>query len=187
MKTHSILYFIALLPTENISKKIIAIKQEFVEKYNSRKSLNSPPHITLQASFKRPADTELIMIKGLNEFAKRQHPFEVRLEGFGAFPLRVIYINVTEHAPVKLLHNQLKTFLKDKLDLSKEDITRKFSPHLTVATRDLSKKQFHKAWPQFENREFEYSFSASGISLLKHNKKYWEVLKSFEFNKSLGK
>ena len=46
------LYFIGILPPEDIKKKITDIKHVVARKFGSKHALNSPPHITLRMPFK---------------------------------------------------------------------------------------------------------------------------------------
>ncbi len=61
----------------------------------------------------------------------------------------------------------------------KED--RPFHPHLTIATRDLRKKAFYEAWEHFKKKEYAAEWITEGISLLRHNKKNWDVLFTSQF------
>ena len=58
---------------------------------------------------------------------------------------------------------------------------RPFHPHITIATRDLTKAQFLEAWPGFEHRPLEAEWTASHISLLRHNGQTWNVVREIPF------
>ena len=62
---------------------------------------------------------------------------------------------------------------------------RPFHPHITIATRDLFKKSYYEAWDYFSKKEFTASWMAEGISLMKHNKKNWDVIYTSRFNSYL--
>ena len=59
--------------------------------------------------------------------------------------------------------------------------TRPFHPHITIATRDLHKKDFHDAWPMFEKEKFNAEWEANGLSLLRHNRTNWDVIHTCNF------
>jgi len=44
---------------------------------------------------------------------------------------------------------------------------------MTVAYRDLTAKNFQKAWEEFCSRSFDYTFNVNSIFLLKHHGKQW--------------
>ncbi|MCZ6595850.1 MAG: 2'-5' RNA ligase family protein [Bacteroidetes bacterium] len=179
------LYFIAIVPNLSVRELIKALKEEMKERFNSKHALKSPAHITLQMPFKRSQDFEVALVNTLKTFANRQQAFLTELSGFGCFSPRVLFVKVNDHKPIAIMCRDLKKVLSDTLDFKSDKITSKFHPHMTIATRDLSKLEFNKAWPEYEKRKFSSSFWASGISLLKHNGKHWEIHREFSFHKQL--
>ncbi|MEO0331724.1 MAG: 2'-5' RNA ligase family protein, partial [Bacteroidota bacterium] len=85
------LYFIALLPPKPFRQLAWKWKEYFRDHYQSKASLNSPPHITLHMPFKLQPEEEPELINTLQSVAENVSPFTVELEGFGAFPPRVIF------------------------------------------------------------------------------------------------
>jgi 2'-5' RNA ligase len=71
---------------------------------------------------------------------------------------------------------RLNSFYKIKID------TRPFHPHITIATRDLFKKSFCEAWPVFEKESFKEEWQVNGLSVLRHNKKNWDVIYTSQFS-----
>ncbi len=170
------LYFIAILPPQNLQHRITAIKHQIAERYKSRHSLKSPPHITLQMPFKWRADKENELIEGLQQFAKETQPFTIQLKGFNAFPPRVIYVDVVPSSELNDLKALLATFLRKNFKFNNtEHKSGVFKPHVTVAFRDLNKTSFTRAWEELRNDTFEATFKVNALSLLKHNGKTWEV------------
>ncbi|REL24285.1 2'-5' RNA ligase family protein [Rhodohalobacter sp. SW132] len=178
------LYLIALIPPENLRESVRQLKLEMKEQYNASHALKAPAHITLQMPFRREEDVELHLIETLQKFSSIIEPFEVKINGFDAFPPRVIFLKIVNHEPIVILHSNLNRLLEDKLEFTERELNLEIHPHLTIATRDLTKKMFHKAWPEFRERDFESSFSADRLHLLKHSGKEWEFFKEFDFGKS---
>lgn len=58
---------------------------------------------------------------------------------------------------------------------------RPFHPHITIATRDLHKKDFHEAWHLFETKKFKVEWEAKGLSVLRYNRTIWEVIHTSTF------
>jgi len=177
------LYLIALIPHEELREQIKALKEEMKEQFHAKHALKSPAHITLQMPFKRSEDSELHLINSLYEFAANQEAFRVELSGFDCFSPRVIFINLIDPEPIISVHAKLKKVLIGKMGFKKTDITQDMHPHVTIATRDLSVKNFKKAWLEFEKREFEASFLCKSLFLLKHNGKFWDIYREFLFKK----
>jgi len=174
------LYFIAIIPSQQVYNEVWQLKNYFREKYQSKASLNSPPHITLHMPFQWKEQKLEKLIEGLTEFAASQQTAEIRLKDFNAFPPRVIYMQVEKNSWLENLQRDLKKFCRQKLNLFNADYRDiPFHPHVTLAFRDLKKSNFLKAWEEFRQRKYEETFLVNEIVLLKHNKKVWEVFKRF--------
>lgn len=173
-----------MLPDIKLREEIRAIKEEFCRDYSASHALKSPAHITLQMPFKRTPDYEPMMTNALREFAVAEKPFTVGLDGFGAFAPRVIFIKIRDHQHVSGLHTRLSDVLLEQMGFSRGDIMVNVHPHITVATRDLSRDSFGRAWPMFENRKFTGSFTVNSLFLLKHSGRNWEIFREFTFTSS---
>ena len=178
------LYFIALIPDPPLREQVKLLKEEMRENYGAKHALKSPAHITLQMPFRRESSFETNMSNHLNAFCANQKSFPIALAGFSAFSPRVIYINISDHAQLLELHSALSDVLIAHLGFAPDKINRRFHPHMTIATRDLTASDFHSAWPLYRQRVFEAEFHAHSLYLLKHNGKYWDVYQSFSFDKS---
>lgn len=178
------LYFIALVPEPEIRDQVRDLKEEMKERFGAKHALKSPAHITLQKPFRRPEDMEAEIVQELEKLASKQQPFTVPLKDFGAFPPRVIFVKAENHDPVQQLHENLKKVLSDQFDFTPKEIQTEVHPHMTIATRDLSKSAFHKAWPKFEQRAYEAAFHVKSLFLLKHNSKSWDIYKEFSFEEA---
>lgn len=183
LKTHSQKrFFIALLPPKDVQKEATIIKEYFKEVYHSKAALKSPPHITLQPPFEWDIEELPRLIQALNYFSASQKPFTLTLSGFSAFKPRVIYIDVLKTPELLLIQKQLMSHLELSLSIvHKISKTRPFSPHLTVAFRDLTKKNFYQAWEEFKNKEIYYNFIIDQLTLLIHNGRQWEVHSEYKF------
>lgn len=175
------LYLIALVPGKELREHVRKLKLEMSDRFRTSHALKAPAHITLQMPFRREEEREQLILEKLRDFSTVRPPFEVSLNGFDAFPPRVIFLKVINHEPIKKLHAALNKFLKTKLQFTQKELNEEIHPHMTLATRDLSKKMFHKAWPDFKDREFEATFHADSLHLLKHNGKHWELFEEFPF------
>lgn len=178
-------YFIALVPPPPIADDALRLKNYFREQYNSKASLNSPPHITLHMPFKWKEEKENELMLAFTKFALGRPSFKIELQDFSAFAPRVIFIDVQPNDALTLLSKELHRFCKRELNLfnaAYKDLP--FHPHMTLAFRDLKKPMFEKAWEEFQKRKFSARFDVESIVLLKHNGKIWEVLKEFLFDPS---
>ncbi len=178
----SSLWFIALLPPSSLQEQITAIKQDFCDRYHSCAALKSPPHITLYPPFRWPREAIAEVKTALQTFtqsrscclASNEFAFPIHLQGYGAFPPRVIYIDVQPNPTLHQLHQDLLNALAQTLNLrDPREWQRPYRPHLTVAFRDLRRPQFHRAWSEYRDRPFQAEFQATHLTLLYHNQKHW--------------
>jgi 2'-5' RNA ligase len=179
------LYFIALIPPSPIYDAALEQKTYFKENYNSKASLNSPPHITMHMPFRWKEQKEKELVHVIGQFIKNFDPIKVCLDNFSAFPPRVIFINVVKSEALDQMQRNIQRFCKKELNLFNANYKEQaFHPHLTLAFRDLKKPNFKKAWEEFANKEFKAEFIADRIALLKHNGKIWQVFKEFNLESS---
>lgn len=179
------LYFIAILPPDDIAGKVQAVKKEFADNYDSQEAYRRPAHFTMQPPFKKPERDESKIIEAVSKFAGRQQPFMVQLNGFNYFRDDVIYIDIANPVPMQSLYRNLITFLQAECNFTDDMIrNQKLNPHMTVAYRDLSSGHFQKAWKVFSKRTFNYRFKVTSIFLLKHDSKRWQPHHEFHFRKS---
>lgn len=180
MANQSCRFFIALLPPPDIQDYANSIKQHFSDRYHSRAALKSPPHITLQPPFERLAAQVPALKQCLTTFANNQQSVPITLSGFAAFPPRVIYINVLQTQELLTLQRDLMTYLEAHVGIITV-ATRAFSPHLTVAFRDLTRQNFKAAWSEFQHQQLHCEFTADYLTLLLHDGKRWNVYDQFSF------
>ncbi|NJP12624.1 MAG: 2'-5' RNA ligase family protein [Leptolyngbyaceae cyanobacterium RU_5_1] len=175
-------FFIALLPPQAVQDNANQIKQHFADCYDSRAAQKSPPHITLQPPFDWLAEDMAILKHPLSEFALNQAPVPISLEGFAAFPPRVIYINVLKTAQLLRVQQELMELMETRLGIvDPKSKARPFAPHMTVAFRDLTRQNFKLAWQEFQSRSLQAEFIVARLTLLIHDGQRWNVCCEFPF------
>jgi 2'-5' RNA ligase len=175
------LYFIALLPNDKISDEITAFKNEAKTRFDSKHALKSPPHITMIPPF-RVYDNELEqVIKTINVFSKKQFIFNIELFNFNHFGKFVIYIDVIENKSLQEFHKDLNQTMEIEFQIIDKFKDRPFSPHLTIAFKDLKQSIYPMAWEYFSNINYERHFEANHLALLKHENKKWQIIQRFPF------
>jgi len=173
-------YFIAIIPPPPIYDEANILKHHFKEQYQSKASLNSPPHITLHMPFEWKEEKEKVLTEKLSDFISELPKPRITITGFDCFRPRVIFLNVAKTPELAKLQKELESFCKRTFQLFNaqyRDLP--FHPHLTLAFRDLKKAAFEEAWLEFEKKEFSGDFLTERIALLKHNGKTWEVFTEF--------
>jgi 2'-5' RNA ligase len=177
------MYFIAIVLPEDLNQQVLVYKNYMREDYGCQVGLKSPAHITLVPPFWMEEEKELSLIEEIKTLSFFE-PFTLATDNFSAFKPRTIFIALSPSEQLEDLKRATdKTFTARPEYKIKVD-TRPFHPHITIATRDLTKKAFHEAWPYFEQKIFTEAWTAEGISLLRHNRRNWEVVFSSRFTGS---
>lgn len=174
------MYFIAVVLPEDLDKKILEYKKWMADKYGNRVGLKSPSHITIIPPFWMEPGKEEELKKDIDSISTSHLKFVLCTDNFSAFKPRTIFIAVEENDSLNALKKTADHFFHNK-DYKIKAENRPFHPHITIATRDLHKKDFADAWPHFETKSFSEAFQANGLSLLKHNGSTWDVVYTSAF------
>ncbi|QBO57929.1 2'-5' RNA ligase family protein [Chryseobacterium salivictor] len=167
------LYFIAVVPHKGLRQKARVFSKDFAERFNSVKSFENFPHITIIKPFHFDENQEKILVESFSLMNLKCTPFEVFLKNFGCFPNKekpVIFIKPVNSTELQHLYDEVQPLMKFHSYA-------KIHPHLTVAYKDLSPENFQKAWQEYQTKTFEDSFMVDKICLFKHENKKWNLLK----------
>ncbi len=169
------MYFIAVVAPAHVNEQVLQWKHYMRDHYSCTVALRSPAHITLIPPFWMDEVLENDLMNHVNAFSTQQHSFEIGLNNFDAFKPKVIFVGIRQNADLQKLKSSLEQHLiaSNKYPIEKE--TRPFHPHLTIANRDLRKKDFATAFEHFSRIEYNERFPIKEISLLKHDGIEWRV------------
>ena len=179
------MYFIALVLPEELNKKVVEYKNFMLEKFHCKVGLKSPAHITIVPPFWMEEEKEKALLHDIETISTGLIHFPVATNNFAAFRPRTIFIGVQPNEYLDQLKKVSDDFFEQKQEYKLKIDRRPFHPHITIATRDLFKKAFHEAWPLFEHKKFEEEWTATGLSVLRHNKKNWDVIYTSQFKNAL--
>jgi len=178
------LYLVALLPPEPVFSETWAMKQEVHQLTGSRNAVRLPPHITLIPPTSQPDEFEARCIATLTEFAATQTPLLVGLHNFAWFGNRTLFVHVSETAALKTMHANLVDWCATHLpEVPRE--SRPFTPHLTLATRDLPTAQVPELRQRFAARSYAAEFTVSNFALFRHDGQQWQPKATFELGSRL--
>ena len=152
------------------------------EKFGCKVGLKSPAHITLIPPFWIHEEKEQQLIADINAISLSAQPFTLATKNFSAFKPRTIYVDVVVNEKLRSLKADIDKFFSET-DYKIKIESRPFHPHITIATRDLYKKDFHEAWTAFETKKFKAEWEATALSLLRHNSINWDVIHTSAFKK----
>ena len=175
-------YLLVLSPHEELWNKIMKVKEEFAEEYQSDHARWGKPHITL-VNFVQYEMMEERLINRLNVVGMSYPPFKVELKDFGSFPSHTIYINVTSKVPVQGLVKEVRSEAQRLMKLNDENKPHFIlEPHLTIA-RKLKPWQYEKGWLEYSNKNFTGRFIANAMLLLRRpvGEMKYKTVRRFDF------
>jgi 2'-5' RNA ligase len=175
------MYFIALVLPPHLNEKVLRYKNMMLEKYNCKVGLKSSAHITLVPPFWMEEEKEEQLIHDITSLSNDLHSFNMATHNFSAFKPRTIFIAPEPNNELNNIKKAIDDFFKNNSFYTIKIETRPFHPHITIATRDLYKKSFHEIWPWFAEKKFIEEWTVEGISILRHNKKNWDVIYTSQF------
>lgn len=167
------LYLVAVLPPEPVLAETWALKQEVHRLTGSRNAVRLPPHITLLPPFRAPAAFEADCLAALAAFAASQPAFTVGLDGFAWFGDRTLFVRVVAAEALRALHAGLRAWCAAHLP-EVPPATRPYTPHLTLATRDLPPAQMPELRQLFAERAYAATFAVAGLTLFRHDGQQWQ-------------
>lgn len=175
-------YALVLRPHEELSHRIIKVREHFSDQYKTEISKWTWPQVTL-ASFQQLRMMEDRLVNRFRTIAMGFPPFKVEMKDFGSFPSHTIFINVTSKLPVQ---NLVKMIRSDCQRLMKMDAEHKpffiMEPYITVA-RKLKPWQYEKGWLEYSTRHFTGRFIANSMLLLKRpaGELKYHIVEKFSF------
>ena len=184
-------YFVAVLPTAAVQEQVNTLKQELGETYDCKPVWNSPPHVTLLPPFERSPDHVSRLHHWLESVVATMPKFELQFDGLGAFPPRVLFVDVVRSPELMKLQTELDIAF-DEYEAPYESSHRPdsrrrhgdaFNPHMTLARcrpkRRKGKNPFHAIWPEICDRPFHASSPIETVILLEYLKGQWEICRDY--------
>ncbi|WP_375418084.1 2'-5' RNA ligase family protein [uncultured Hymenobacter sp.] len=173
------LYLVAVLPPEPVFSQTWALKQQVQQLTGSRNAVRLPPHITLMPPLRQSDEFEARCTAALTDFAATQAPVRVGLQDFAWFGSRTLFVHVSEAAAIQTLHAALMAWCARHLPEVRPE-NRPFTPHLTLATRDLPAAQVPELRRLFAAKTYAAAFEVRHLTLFRHDGRQWQVRATIE-------
>lgn len=170
-------YFLAVLPPDQISPEIVSFQKEIESAFGAIHAQKTPPHITIIPPFECEPEklTELISVFALFLKEKPIADVTIELNNFQRFESRTLFVDVAKNDRFEKLCKELK-LLFSKQKIIKQRIEKHyFIPHITIANKDIKKRDFKVAWEVFKERGYQRSFKLKYLVLLELVVGKWEV------------
>ncbi|MBF9237688.1 2'-5' RNA ligase family protein [Hymenobacter sp. BT683] len=173
------LYLVALLPPEPVFSETWALKQEVHQLSGSRNAVRLPPHITLIPPLQQNDDFEARCTASLAAFGATQRPVRLALDGFAWFGNRTLFVRVSEADAVTACHAALRQWCATHLPEIPPE-SRPFTPHLTLATRDLPPALVPELRQLFASRAYTAACTVPHLTLFRHDGQRWQARATIE-------
>ena len=98
------------------------------------------------------------------------------MNGFSSFPSRVLYINVEMSLDLSDCHSRVYAYLPNDLK-AKIKSYKEYTPHITIAFKDISQENFEEACKEYLPKSFESEFLLENIDLYRHDGQKWSIAK----------
>jgi len=176
-------YLIAVIPPEEINEQIRKFQHDMAKRFQSSKALRNIPHITLKAPFQTVDEEHSHVLSWFDALQTDVPPFPVILNGFGSFSgsaRPVIYVKPVTNPLLSKLQIQIIQAFSGTFPAIKVSHTEKvFSPHITIAYRDLTPEFYTNAWSEYADMPFNASFQVSSFHLMQHDGNGWNTISEY--------
>jgi 2'-5' RNA ligase len=175
-------YLLVLQPHEELWQRIVKVKQEFADKFETEYARWGKPHLTL-VKFLQHSIAEARIINSIKLVAMGFPPSKVEMKDYGNFPSHTIYINVTSKVPIQNLVKQIRSQTQRLMKLDNENKPHFIlEPYITIA-RKLQPWQYEKGWLEYSHKHFTGRFIATDMLLLKRpvGQLKYEIAQRFAF------
>ncbi|MBS1567952.1 MAG: 2'-5' RNA ligase family protein [Bacteroidetes bacterium] len=158
-------FLIALLPSAELSDKVIALRAALHALIGSFSGRNTPPHITL-CFLDLPGELEPAIQTAMATGTRQGKPFPLHYNGITHFPdKRTIYIDPVEKDAIAAVRTPVISALKTD-DALCPAVRETDHPHLTIAA-GLKPGKFHAAWGMLAPHGLQHEERVGGVVLLK--------------------
>ncbi|WP_303311404.1 2'-5' RNA ligase family protein [Hymenobacter sp. BT730] len=177
---YTMMYLVAVLAPEPVYSAVWAMKQDVHAQTGSRNAVRLPPHITLLPPWHQPPEQEENLISCLQSQALQLPVFTAEVQDFAWFGTRTLFVRVLPHPQWPILQQELEVQCAAWLPKAVNK-QRPFTPHMTLATRDLPARLVPQLKQQYAQQHFQASFPVENMTLFRHDGQQWQPIHTFPF------
>ncbi len=178
-------HFIGVLLPDDITCTLEDCRRYMNQTFGCRSGHGTPIHVTLVPPFKLP--DEFSSLDLINEFENKILPlatklrFDAHIDNFDAFGDRTIFAKITHNEKWKILRDKvLSSVLRVAPNCTRKD-KRPFTPHLTVANRDIPEGVSTKALEVLNQLNLIEDFPVDNITIFERKNSKWIATWTGEF------
>lgn len=175
------LLYIAIIPSDPPAIALHSLKKVLSEKTGLKRTLKSPPHITLVPPFFCEEAQLPTLVNETFRICSHTEAMHIETAGYDFFSNRVLFAKPAENEQLTHLHLLLRDALAALLPKRKE---RPYNAHLSLLLNDRGHplpmemlKDLVQNLPPWD------AFTANAAYLLRHTNGRWNVFIRFDFGK----
>ena len=168
-------YFFAILPPTAIEGEIISFQKEIGERFGAVHAQKTPPHITVIPPFHCEKERLNKFAENLKDYYKSNPTpnIHITLENFQKFESRTLFVDVAKNNRFESWCKQLKLLFNQEKIIKQRVEKHFFVPHITIANKDLKKRDFKTAWKELKERKYLRSFELNKLIVLELQSQKW--------------
>lgn len=102
----------------------------------------------------------------------------IELDNFQRFESRTLFVDVAKNEAFEGFCKALKLLFNQQKIIKQRAEKHYFVPHITLANKDITKRDFKKAWEIFKDRVYQRGFTLKEISILELKGGVWKLVDS---------
>lgn len=173
-------FFIAILPPDAILNEVVAFQKEIEKAYGSKHAQNAPPHITIIPPFEATVVEVETLIGVLSKSNLDNNSIDIHLDGFQNFDHRTLFVDIAKNEALERFCKAVKQLFNQQKIIPQRVEKHFFVPHITIANKDLKKKDFKLALLEFKQRDYQRKFLLNEMVILRFEDRKWELYKKIE-------
>ncbi|HPS43993.1 MAG TPA: 2'-5' RNA ligase family protein [Treponemataceae bacterium] len=169
-------HFVGVLASEGLSDTLLGCRRWMGEAFGCRSGFLTPMHVTLIPPFalRDPEEVDALA-RAIERTARAMKPFAAHASGFGAFGERTVFARVAPDPRWAELRDALFAEASRGLPGILRKDARPFTPHLTVANRDIPIGAIPHALEHFAPLALDEEFPVDHIALFERRRGTWET------------
>ncbi|MEP7372259.1 MAG: 2'-5' RNA ligase family protein [Chitinophagaceae bacterium] len=175
-------YLVVIAPDEKNWHRLRNLRVEFANQFDIDHAKYGKPHLYL-ANFIQLESLEPEIVFSLEAVTSMNPPFRIEMNGFDHIDNHNIHVNTRPKINLQFLVDLIREMSTKAMTLNKSNEPYFIhDPHFTIA-RKLTKSQFKRIWPHYENRSFVGDFQTTEMVLLRREigNLGYEQVKMFPF------
>ena len=177
-------HFLGVLLPEELEAEIEEYRAYMRSAYNCKSGQRTPLHVTLVPPFRLPDEFSTRDIE--SAIQKRILPkaddfrFVSKVSGFGAFSERTLFASVELSPKWTYLRDKTVSALLEACPKCTKKDARAFTPHITIANRDIPEGGVKKALSSLGEKELCADFPVNNITIFERKNSLWEIASVIE-------